>query len=334
MKKRISILLMSLLLISCGKTSQIEGNKIVKANDGYYLYYDNNIIKLDSDTYLTTNKKVKDYFRTSLFNNEEQDFLLVLKKYFPHGFNGIEKGEKPANFINIPTITLKENVTIVDSVGVLNQLSSKNINSFIEIDETKDNDKEVKVELNLKDKKVYIYNANGKDGLAKQVGDVLVNKFEMKYDAKNYGSITQGITVINHKLNENELKEVLNALNYTNVDVKTDDLNNDYDLVLIIGKDKEEKVENKVTENKENSNNVKIDVISKSGNRSIERSLPGFNIATKKDKKYRAVTFPDKTIIRYNKANKDLAVKLNKKILNSTLKEDSQLSNKIVITTK
>lgn len=71
----------------------------------------------------------------------------------------------------------------------------------------------------------------------------------MQYDAKNYNQVINGVTVINHKLNEKELNEVLNALNYTQANIKTDTLNNDYDLVLIIEKDVKE--ENKIEENKE-----------------------------------------------------------------------------------
>lgn len=62
----------------------------------------------------------------------------------------------------MPTITLKDNENIVDSVAVLNELTKNDMSSFIEIDETKDVKEEAPVQVNLKDKRVFIYNANGK----------------------------------------------------------------------------------------------------------------------------------------------------------------------------
>ncbi|SQA14622.1 Uncharacterised protein [Streptobacillus moniliformis] len=83
------------------------------------------VIKLTEDTYITKDKKVSDYFKGSLFSNEEDDFLVDLKKYFPHGFNGIEKGKAPEEFTEIPLMSLGDK-KIIDAIALSLDLSSKN----------------------------------------------------------------------------------------------------------------------------------------------------------------------------------------------------------------
>ncbi len=55
MKKKLTVLLMLLAMVSCGtKTSgEIEGNKVVKVDNSYYLHYDDTVIKLNDESLLS-----------------------------------------------------------------------------------------------------------------------------------------------------------------------------------------------------------------------------------------------------------------------------------------
>lgn len=263
MKKKLTLLLTLLTIVSCGnKTSaEIEGNKVVRVDNSYYLHYDDTVIKLTEDTYITKDKKVSDYFKGSLFSNEEDDFLVDLKKYFPHGFNGIEKGKAPEEFTEIPLMSLGDK-KIIDAIALSLDLSSKNPELLIVKDETKDYEikEEVKEEVSLKGKKIAILNANGIDGYAKRLGESLKTTLGIEFLSENYGKSEKLSYIVNHKLTPEELDKLINTVNIKFIKVLNNpNLKPEQDAILVTGNDA----------------NVKynVEVLSKGGLKDVENAL-------------------------------------------------------------
>ncbi|CAM3100100.1 LytR C-terminal domain-containing protein [Streptobacillus felis] len=328
MKKNLTIFLILLALVSCGTKTmkEIEGNKIVKVENTYYLHYNDTVIKLNEDTYITKDKKVSDYFKGSFFSNEEDDFLVDLKKYFPHGFNGIVEGEAPTNFSQMPLLSLGEK-KIIDAIALSKDLSSKNPELLIAKDETKDeeekkedNKTEAK-EVNLTGKKIAILNANGIDGYARRLGESLKATLGLDAMSENYGKGENLSYIINHKLTQEELEKLVNTVNIKYIKVQNNpDLKSDQDVVLITGNDA----------------NVKysIEVLSKGGLKDVENLLSGYSVTTKTEAKYNNEDIKDETIIIYNPEDIFIAKKLLGLLPNATLKEDTTVNGKLIITTK
>lgn len=269
LKNKLAGILILAMLFSCGVKNDVslEGNVVYKTNDAYYLVYNKTVIKLDNEVYITKNKKVSDYFKNNILSNGEADFLNDLKKYFPHGFNGIVEGEAPKEFIEMPLVTLESNKKIVDAILLSDTLANKNPQLLIEKDDTKDTEEttieekvEDVVEVNLKGKKVAILNANGISGYAKNLGEKLKAELGVEYSATNYSKSENYNYVVNHKLNESEIQELLKSSGLKYVKILNDDkLSPESDIVIISGND------SKV--------NFNVEVISKSGAKDLENIL-------------------------------------------------------------
>lgn len=321
MKNKLAILLTLGFLSSCGMFSNnIDGNKVLKAPDGYYLYYNKSVIKITEDTYITKDKKVSDYF-TGLISNKEGDLLNDLKRYFPHGFNGIEEGNKPEEFMEIPLIEIN-NKKVIDSIMLSEALSSKNPELLLEIDHTRDDiNVEIEEKVDLSGKKVEILNANGISGYAKNLGEKLKEKLGVEYNAENYDKTEIFNYVINHKLNENELKAFIDELGLKYIKILDDSsIKPDSDVVIITGDD------SKV--------NFEVEVISKTDSKDLVSKLTGYKVSEKQDTKYGDKNIEDETTIYYNLEDKLIANILAKLLKDVKLVEDNSLNSKIVITTK
>ncbi|WP_064613413.1 hypothetical protein [Streptobacillus moniliformis] len=324
MKKKLTLLLTLLTIVSCGnKTSaEIEGNKVVRVDNSYYLHYDDTVIKLTEDTYITKDKKVSDYFKGSLFSNEEDDFLVDLKKYFPHGFNGIEKGKAPEEFTEIPLMSLGDK-KIIDAIALSLDLSSKNPELLIVKDETKDYEikEEVKEEVSLKGKKIAILNANGIDGYAKRLGESLKTTLGIEFLSENYGKSEKLSYIVNHKLTPEELDKLINTVNIKFIKVLNNpNLKPEQDAILVTGNDV----------------NVKynVEVLSKGGLKDVENALKGYMVTTKIENKYNNEDIKDETVIMHNPEDVFIAKKILNLLPNAILKEDKSLNSKLIITTK
>ncbi|ACZ01549.1 hypothetical protein [Streptobacillus moniliformis] len=324
MKKKLTLLLTLLTIVSCGnKTSaEIEGNKVVRVDNSYYLHYDDTVIKLTEDTYITKDKKVSDYFKGSLFSNEEDDFLVDLKKYFPHGFNGIEKGKAPEEFTEIPLMSLGDK-KIIDAIALSLDLSSKNPELLIVKDETKDYEikEEVKEEVSLKGKKIAILNANGIDGYAKRLGESLKTTLGIEFLSENYGKSEKLSYIVNHKLTPEELDKLINTVNIKFIKVLNNpNLKPEQDAILVTGNDA----------------NVKynVEVLSKGGLKDVENALKGYMVTTKIENKYNNEDIKDETVIMHNPEDVFIAKKILNLLPNAILKEDKSLNSKLIITTK
>lgn len=324
MKKKLTLFLTLLTIVSCGnKTSaEIEGNKVVRVDNSYYLHYDDTVIKLTEDTYITKDKKVSDYFKGSLFSNEEDDFLVDLKKYFPHGFNGIEKGKAPEEFTEIPLMSLGDK-KIIDAIALSLDLSSKNPELLIVKDETKDDEikEELKEEVSLKGKKIAILNANGIDGYAKRLGESLKTTLGIEFLSENYGKSEKLSYIVNHKLTPEELDKLINTVNIKFIKVLNNpNLKPEQDAILVTGNDA----------------NVKynVEVLSKDGLKDVENALKGYMVTTKIENKYNNEDIKDETVIMHNPEDVFIAKKILNLLPNAILKEDKSLNSKLIITTK
>ncbi|WP_064607008.1 hypothetical protein [Streptobacillus moniliformis] len=324
MKKKLTLLLTLLTIVSCGnKTSaEIEGNKVVRVDNSYYLHYDDTVIKLTEDTYITKDKKVSDYFKGSLFSNEEDDFLVDLKKYFPHGFNGIEKGKAPEEFTEVPLMSLGDK-KIIDAIALSLDLSSKNPELLIVKDETKDYEikEEVKEEVSLKGKKIAILNANGIDGYAKRLGESLKTTLGIEFLSENYGKSEKLSYIVSHKLTPEELDKLINTVNIKFIKVLNNpNLKPEQDAILVTGNDA----------------NVKynVEVLSKGGLKDVENALKGYMVTTKIENKYNNEDIKDETVIMHNPEDVFIAKKILNLLPNAILKEDKSLNSKLIITTK
>ena len=322
MKKKIITLLTVLLIASCGVSSnkEIEGNKVIKADGAYYLVYNTTVIKLTDDTYITKDKKVGDYYNSKI-SNQEDDFLVDLKKYFPHGFNGIENGTTPEMYIDMPVLSLGDK-NIIDSYKLAQDLSNKNPELLITQDITKENTEIVENnEANLTGKKIAILNANGKAGYARTVGEKLKADLGVEYTSENNSKSENFSYIINHKLTDVEIQKIIADLGLKYVKVLKDDtLKPEADAVIITGDDA------KVVFN--------IEILSKSGNEEISKTLAGYTLNSKKETKYNNQDIKDETSIMYNSEDMYIARALKSLIPDANLVVDETLNNKIVITTK
>ncbi|QXW66224.1 hypothetical protein KX935_03120 [Streptobacillus moniliformis] len=291
-------------------------------DNSYYLHYDDTVIKLTEDTYITKDKKVSDYFKGSLFSNEEDDFLVDLKKYFPHGFNGIEKGKAPEEFTEVPLMSLGDK-KIIDAIALSLDLSSKNPELLIVKDETKDYEikEEVKEEVSLKGKKIAILNANGIDGYAKRLGESLKTTLGIEFLSENYGKSEKLSYIVNHKLTPEELDKLINTVNIKFIKVLNNpNLKPEQDAILVTGNDA----------------NVKynVEVLSKGGLKDVENALKGYMVTTKIENKYNNEDIKDETVIMHNPEDVFIAKKILNLLPNAILKEDKSLNSKLIITTK
>lgn len=324
MKKKILMFLMSFLILSCNNSinEKIEGNKIIKASDGYYLEYDNVYIKLKNETYITKERKFEDYFKKGILSIKDNNLITDLKKYFPHGFKGIVNGEIPEKYIEIPIINIG-NKNIIDAINLEKSLTNINIEALVEKDETVSNEKEQanKEVVDLKGKNIGILNANGINGSAKRFGEALANTLGVNFKAENYNKPTTSNYIVNHKLSDNELEELASKIDLKNIKILEDaTLLPDTDAVIILGKD--------------NGTKINVEIVSKEEEGDLNLLLKEYNLSNLKESTYDIKDITSKYAIIYPKEYKLIAKNIKTIVFESELKENNELKDKIIIIRK
>lgn len=270
-------------LISCGiAQDNKEGNRLVLANDSYYVYYEKEVIEIPKGTYITKENKIDDYFYNIVFIGKtvknEKKLLLDLSKYFPHGITDVRIGEKPNSVVSLPVFKVDEK-NMIDSIYLAEILVGQtaealiNLNNTSEIVEVKDANI-IDPNVSLEGKTVEILNANGIQGFAANLGKAFETNLKMKYNAENYTQSSDISYIINHKLTEEEFNKFVNSLSLKYIKIKKDDnLKADADVVLITGNDAKVK-------------NYPITIISNSDSSELKELLSSYNnVSVKKTDK-------------------------------------------------
>lgn len=317
MKKKLLIILSIISLMSCGiKNDTKTGNRLVVAENKYYVYYDNEVIELNKDTYITKDMKIGDYFFNFKFLGiqlkDERKLLLDLAKYFPHGINEIQKGNSPEKFVTIPTYMLN-NKSIIDSVKLADLLSGEsliNSESNSELIEAKEATSD---DVSLENKKVEILNANGIAGYAKKLGETLKSNLKMEYNAENYNKSSNVSYIINHKLNDKQLETFIENLGIKYIKILNDQsIKPDADVVVITGNDK--LVDFTVTIE---TNNEKTE---------LKNLLNGYKLVFKNNS-----NVADGIVIKYNKEDEFIAKNIAKILSDAKLQQDDTIKNGLLI---
>lgn len=303
-------------LMSCGmKDDTKKGNRLIVADNKYYIYYDDEVIELNKGTYITKESKIDDYFFDIKFVGkqlkDERKLLLDLAKYFPHGISEIQKGQAPNNSIMLPTYNLGDK-KIIDSVKLANILDGESlINS--EASELEAKEETQVQDISLEGKKIEILNANGIKGYAKTLGESLKSTLKIEYNAENYNSPSNFSYIINHKLNDKELELLINSLDVKYIKVlKDDNIKPDADVVLITGND--QKVDFPIT--------LKTD----KDNSELKTLLSSYKVNVKKE---RDIT--SGVVIKYNSEDEWIAKKIASIVGEVKLEKDDTIKNSLVI---
>ncbi len=324
MRKYLMILVTLLFFMGCSENVQ-DKNRIFKSGEKYYVYYEGNYMELPSNIQLTSKKQLKDYYTGGILETlnidvlNKTELLNDLNKYFPKGIDVTSKSEKVSSLITIPLVKRdgKQYIDIVKFESFLASLPKK-------INKTKEQeDATITRTINLKGKKIEILNAGGKDGYAKQLGDILVQKYGVVYHAENYEKAQNTNYVINHKLSKEEVDELVNSLNMKHVEIlNRPDIKPEADLVILTGNEEEM--------------TFSLDILSVSEKPSILPKLTEYKQNVKQVDKYKDVNLKTMTesILYYHPNQIYTAKRIQSKLGKIKIIEDTGLNDKIVILTK
>lgn len=331
--KKIIIGMASLVLFaSCFENTEDlkNENRVFRTGDKYYVVYKGNTFELPKDLYLTENKKVEDYFTKGVLQKlkievlNKAELLNDLNKYFPNGIGYITENENISVNYQMPILNVG-NEKHVDSIkfenilaGLPNNNNEKNLkpNTGTNIEENG--------AMTLKGKKIEILNANGIDGFAKKIGDLLKETFGLEYNAENYTKSETMNYIISKNLSENEIQTIIEKTGIKYVKIMEDNnIKPEADFVLITGND--EKIQ------------FKLEIA----------TLGTSSIVTDKIKEYnpeivKSVTFAEEPIekmedirVVYNKEDLYTAKIIAKKLGNNVkLVESDKMNNRIVVVSK
>ena len=320
MKKIILILVSLFMIFGCIEYESkdvADRNRIFKSDNNFYVYYNGKFIEIPKGTYIANDKRIENYYIKKIVNKSE--LLNDLNKYFPDKIEYVTKGEKPKESIKLPVIT-SDGKTYIDSVKLEKLLVGLPTR-------VAQNDKENIVAeekpVSLEGKKIEILNANGIDGFASSLGDALMAKFKIVYNAENYTQEENYSYIINNKLDDNAANELLSSLSIKYIKkMKPGQIKPDADLVIITGKDTE--------------TGFKTEIMSAAENSAITEKLKAYTPVFTKADKYKDIDLKKLTGIQinYNPEDYYTAYKLGKLLNTTNLVEDASLKDSIIILTK
>ena len=320
MKKLIIIFISLIMLLGCieyDSKDVTDKNRVFKSENSFYVYYNGKYIEIPKGTYIANDKKIENYYIKKVVNKSE--LLNDLNKYFPDKIEYVTKGEKPKESIKLPVI-VSDGKTYIDSVKLeklLVELPTKVVNQ----------DKETIVSeqklIVLDGKKIEILNANGVDGFASSLGEALKEKFKIVYNAENYTQEENFSYIINNKLDDAAVNEILSSLSIKYIKkLKPGEIKPDADLVIITGKDTE--------------TGFKVELISSNEKTAVLEKLKAYNPNFTNDTKYKDIELKNLSGIQinYNPEDYYTAYKLGKLLGTTNLVEDASLKDSITILTK
>ena len=320
MKKIILILVSLFMIFGCIEYESkdvADKNRIFKSDNNFYVYYNGKFIEIPKGTYIANDKKIENYYIKKIVNKSE--LLNDLNKYFPDKIEYVTKGEKPKESIKLPVIT-SDGKTYIDSVKLEKLLVE------LPTRVAKDDKENIVAEekpVSLEGKKIEILNANGIDGFASSLGDALMAKFKIVYNAENYTQEENYSYIINNKLDDNAANELLSSLSIKYIKkMKPGQIKPDADLVIITGKDTE--------------TGFKTEIMSAAENSAITEKLKAYTPVFTKADKYKDIDLKKLTGIQinYNPEDYYTAYKLGKLLNTTNLVEDASLKDSIIILTK
>ena len=320
MKKIILILVSLFMIFGCIEYESkdvADRNRIFKSDNNFYVYYNGKFIEIPKGTYIANDKRIENYYIKKIVNKSE--LLNDLNKYFPDKIEYVTKGEKPKESIKLPVI-ISDGKTYIDSVKLEKLLVE------LPTRVAKDDKENIVAEekpVSLEGKKIEILNANGIDGFASSLGDALMAKFKIVYNAENYTQEENYSYIINNKLDDNAANELLSSLSIKYIKkMKPGQIKPDADLVIITGKDTE--------------TGFKTEIMSAAENSAITEKLKAYTPVFTKADKYKDIDLKKLTGIQinYNPEDYYTAYKLGKLLNTTNLVEDASLKDSIIILTK
>ena len=320
MKKIILILVSLFMIFGCIEYESkdvADRNRVFKSDNNFYVYYNGKFIEIPKGTYIANDKKIENYYIKKIVNKSE--LLNDLNKYFPDKIEYVTKGEKPKESIKLPVIT-SDGKTYIDSVKLEKLLVE------LPTRVAKDDKENIVAEdkpVSLEGKKIEILNANGMDGFASSLGDALKAKFKIVYNAENYTQEENYSYIINNKLEENAVNELLSSLSLKYIKrMKPGQIKPDADLVIITGKDTE--------------TGFKTEIMSAAETSAITEKLKAYTPVFTKADKYKDIDLKKLSGIQinYNPEDYYTAYKLGKLLNTTNLVEDTSLKDSIIILTK
>ena len=330
MKKYLLIVMSFLFLLSCFDNSRQlkDKNRIFRTAGKYYVYYNGNTMELPANLYITGDKKLEDYYTKGWLKNinieviNKAELLNDLDKYFPDGIDYITKGENVTGTIVMPLITV-EGKQYIDSIKFEKFLATLPSKGSAKV--AVEGEGTVNANALLKGKKIEILNAGGIDGLAKKVGDELVQKFGIVYSAENYTEQGSMNYVINHTLSPREVTKLIEGLNLKYIKVLDNPtVKPEADFVIITGDDASIEFP------------IEILTMAPDGNSRIITLLNGYVLKKTQTETYKEQKIADKNQIEiyYNPFDVYTAQKIAKILGNVKLIEDTTIQNKISIISK
>lgn len=330
MKKYLLIVMSFLFLLSCFDNSEQskDKNRIFRTAGKYYVYYNGNTMELPANLYITGDKKLEDYYTKGWLKNinieviNKAELLNDLDKYFPDGIDYITKGENVTGTIVMPLITV-EGKQYIDSIKFEKFLATLPSKGSAKV--AVEGEGTVNANALLKGKKIEILNAGGIDGLAKKVGDELVQKFGIVYSAENYTEQGSMNYVINHTLSPREVTKLIEGLNLKYIKVLDNPtVKPEADFVIITGDDASIEFP------------IEILTMAPDGNSRIITLLNGYVLKKTQTETYKEQKIADKNQIEiyYNPFDVYTAQKIAKILGNVKLIEDTTIQNKISIISK
>ena len=324
MKKIILTLISLIMIFSCIEYESkdvADKNRVFKSGNDFYVYYNGKFIEVPKGTYIANDKKIENYYIKKIVNKSE--LLNDLNKYFPDKIEYVTKGEKPKESIKIPVIA-SNGKTYIDNVKLEKLLAEIPKRTVLQ-DEDKENVAQITPAqpVSLEGKTIEILNANGQDGFASSLGEALKAKYKIVYNAENYTKEENYSYIVNNKLDENAVNDILNSLTLKYIKkLKPGELKPNADLVIITGKD--------------TNVDFKVEVISGADKSAVLEKIKAYNPVFTKNEKYKEKDLKTLTDIQinYNPEDYYTAYKLSKILGTNNLVEDKELKNSVIILAK
>lgn len=322
MKKILIALILIFTVLACNNANLGQANKfIISPDHKYYIQYNQNLIELSPDTYVTKDKKISDYLSSSFLfiKNPFANSNLVtdLSKYFPEPLQGVEKSSVTAEVLQMP-IFENNGKKHIDTVKLAEML--KNIGTVIvpKVDIQSDLIQKQPVTYNFDGLKLHILNANGINGVAKKTGDILANKLNVTFVSEN-NKTRSNYTYIGSKTLDNDyLLKIVETAKLNNVKVDNSIAEDSYAATVVLGK---------------NTNKYNVSVLTNKEKTEVLTLLnKNYNVSLgTKNENYK---FDDNNIyVYYNPEDVLIAKQIANLLPKTKLEEDATIKDKIIVTT-
>lgn len=277
---------------------------VIGKNNLFAVYEDKLSVKIPKEISINNEETIGDLVNTKNYEKVLEKINSVLpeklEKYIVAGNDELENNFQ--NMKNIPEI----------NIGNKRHILTSSVNSLFDEMYNKTVDTNVLNENILVD----VLNANGKGGYARKTGEMIKEKFGMKYNAANYETEQQESYIIVNDISKSKVEDIIEILPEKYFKIKkSSSIPTLANLVIVLGK--EEKINTSIEIFSKEDSKDEIDILRKAGYKNIKTSKSGEDIT--------------KDAVFYSPEDYYTAYKIAKKLNVTNLLEKEDLKDKIEV---